>query len=68
MAILDGMYCCGKLRVNCDMVDSPNIRNPETATPAYTSVTTVKAENWALNMSDFVDVLRIKQVLAYTRC
>jgi hypothetical protein len=42
MAILDGMYCCGKFRVNCDIVDSPNIRNPETATPAYTSVTTVK--------------------------
>jgi hypothetical protein len=34
MAIFDGMYCCGKFRVNCDMVDSPNIRNPETAIPA----------------------------------
>ena len=48
MAIFEGMYCCGKFNVNCDIVDSPNIRNPVTATPAYTIVTTVKLKQWRI--------------------
>ena len=42
MAILEGTYCCGMFSVNCDIVDSPNIRNPVAATPEYTIVTTIK--------------------------
>jgi hypothetical protein len=42
MAIFEGMYCCGMFSVNCDIVFSPNIRNPVAATPAYTTVTTMK--------------------------
>jgi hypothetical protein len=42
MAIFEGMYCCGMFSVNCDIVFSPSIRNPVAATPAYTTVTTMK--------------------------
>ena len=37
-AILEATKSWGKLRVNCDIVDSPNILYPITATPAYNRV------------------------------
>lgn len=48
MAILEGTYCCGMFSVNCDIVDSPNIRNPVAATPEYTIVTTIKLKRWRI--------------------
>lgn len=37
-AILDATNSWGRLRVNCDSVDSPNMLYPITATPAYIKV------------------------------
>lgn len=41
-AIFETTKSWGKLRVNCDSVNSPNILYPITATPAYNTVQTVK--------------------------
>lgn len=43
-AILEATKSWGMLRVNCDSVDSPNIRYPTTATPAYNTVQILKLQ------------------------
>lgn len=38
IAILEATKSLGILRVNCDSVSSPNMKYPNTATPAYNTV------------------------------
>lgn len=45
MATLDATKFEGILSVNCDSVDSPNIRYPTTALPAHIKVQIIKLHN-----------------------
>lgn len=44
-AILVAMKFVGMLRVNWDLIESPNIRNPHTAIPAYINKQKPKLHN-----------------------
>lgn len=55
-AILVATKSWGKLRVNCDFIDSPNILYPITATPAYNKVQIPKLHRLQIELCKTRDI------------